>query len=255
MFFLLSKLLLFIVSPLVWIIGLLLYYAFSKNELRKRKAFRAALIILIFFSNSFILDEFMRMWEIPATPNSEIKGKEYAAGIVLGGFSSYDPTLERIQFNQGTDRLMQAIDLYHKGIIKKIIVTGGSGSILHAEEKEAIPVKEFLRGTGISTGDIIIESESRNTRENAVNTKKLLEKDSIQGNFLLITSAFHMRRAKGCFKRAGIEADRYSTDRYSGPRKFEFDHLLIPSVEALQAWSALIHEVVGAMVYKIVGYS
>jgi len=255
MFFLLSKLLLFIITPLVWIVALMLYAFFSKDERRKRKAFKISLILLLFFSNSFIVDEVVRAWEIPATTDKQVEGKLFEGAILLGGMTSYDSKLERIQFNQGSDRVMQALDLYKRGIVKKIIITGGSGSILHEEIKEAPLLKEFLMNLGIPSGDVLIEGDSKNTHENALFTKKLVETDSIKGKFLLITSAFHMRRAIGCFKKQGVEVESYSTDRMSGPRKFEFDHLVVPSLGALDLWTTMIHEMVGAMVYKLVGYS
>ena len=108
---------------------------------------------------------------------------------------------------------------------------------------------------GIPEQDFIIETESRNTRENAVFTKQVLDKEIPGGNFLLITSAFHMRRSLGCFNRAGMKVDYYSTDRFSGPRKFEFDNLFIPNSQAFESWKMLIHEVTGFIVYKISGYA
>ena len=68
MFFILSKLLVFIITPLVWIIILLLFAVFSKIETRKRKCLRWALGLTLLFTNPFIFDESARLWEIPATP-------------------------------------------------------------------------------------------------------------------------------------------------------------------------------------------
>ena len=59
-------------------------------------------------------------------------------------------------------------------IIKKIVFTGGSGSILHQDMKEGKYAEQFLLNLGIPSADILIESESNNTRENAVFTQKLL---------------------------------------------------------------------------------
>ena len=195
----------------------------------------------------------MHKWEIPATKIEELG--TYDIGIVLGGMSSYDTDYNRTQFQRGVDRLLQAIDLYKKGKIKKIFFVGGSGRILHPELKEGPLVKKYLLTIGIPESDLIVETESNNTRENALFTKAILDKDGIHGKYLLITSAFHMRRSMGCYKKAGIEATPYSTDRFSGGRKFEFDHVFIPSIDALDAWTAFIHEVIGFCVYKTVGYA
>ncbi|MCE9539580.1 MAG: YdcF family protein [Bacteroidetes bacterium] len=253
MFFIISKLLVFVISPLVWIVFLLLFSLLSNYPDRKKRSLLWALVLTLFFSNPFLFDECSRLWEIPSTRSEEVK--IYDAAIVLGGMSVYDEDLDRVQFFRGVDRLIQTVELYKQGKIKKIIFTGGSGSLLHPEMKEGNYIKRYLLYMGIPEADFFIESESKNTHENALFTKELLEKKNIRGNFLLITSAFHMRRSLGCFNKAGIEVLPYSTDRYSGPRKYEFDHLFIPEPSIIYSWNTLIHEMIGFIAYKIVGYS
>ncbi len=252
MFFILSKLLVFIISPLVWIIVLLLFSLLSKYPNRKKRCLRWGLVLTVFFSNSFLFDECSRLWEVPATPFETLKS--YDAGIVLGGMSVYDEDLDRAQFYRGVDRLIQTVELYKRGVIKKIIFTGGSGRLLHPEMKEGNYINRYLLYMGIPQKDFLIESESQNTRENALFTKVLLDKENIKGNFLLITSAFHMRRSLGCFNKAGISTEPYSTDRYAGPRKYEFDHLFIPNTSIIDNWNNLIHEITGFITYKIMRY-
>ncbi len=253
MFFIFSKLLAFIITPLVWIITLLFFSVFTKNEKRRKNYIHWALGLTLFFSNAFIFDECMRQWEIPATRYENLK--IYDAGIVLGGMVIYDQNLDRLQFLRGSDRLFQALELYKRGTIKKIIFTGGSGSILHPDEKEGNYVKRYLLTLGVPEQNFLIENESRNTHENATFTKQLIDKENIKGNYLLITSAFHMRRSLACFNKAGIIAAPYSTDRYSGPRKFEFDHLFIPNLSAMEDWNNFLKEIIGFVTYKIMGYA
>ena len=253
-FFVISKILDFLLEPLLWIMVLLLFSLFSKNPKRKRKSLVAAIVLLLVFSNSFLLDEAMRAWEMPATKISDLP-ETYDAGIVLSGMVMYDNSLDRIQFNRRNDRLMQAVTLYKKGKIKKIFFSGGSGSLVYTYLKESEMVKKFLVEIGIPAEDIITENKSNNTRENAVFTKEVLDKEIPHGKFLLFTSAFHMRRAVGCFKKAGIEVTPYSTDRYSGPRKYYPSYLLLPHAGALFDWSSLLHEIIGYGVYKVMGYA
>ena len=252
MFFLLSKLLSFVISPIVWIVTLLFFFVYSKNEKRRKKAFYWAFGLILFFTNSFVFDEFSRAWEVPATQYEDLE--IYDVGIVLGGMSVYDEDFERPQFYRGVDRLLQTVELYKLGMIKKIIFTGGSGRILQPDMREGEYIKRYLIFMGIPEEDFIIESQSKNTRENALFTKNLIDEKKITGRFLLITSAFHMRRSINCFETVGLEVTPYSTDRYSGPRKFEFDHLFIPNTSALNDWNNLIHEVVGYITYKVIGY-
>ncbi|MEO6902193.1 MAG: YdcF family protein [Bacteroidia bacterium] len=252
MFFILSKLFTFIITPIIWVSFLLLISIFTKNTLRKKRCLYAGVGLLLLFSNSFIFDEVVRVWEINAVAPSKIKN--YDVGILLGGMSVYDQELDRAQFYRGVDRLMQTIELYKTGKIKKIIFTGGSGRLLHPEMKEGVYLKRYFLYLGVPEKDFLIESESNNTHENAVFTKILLEQKNFKGDFLLITSAFHMRRSSACFEKVGIKTTPYSTDRYAGPRKFEFDFLFIPNASAMNDWSMLIHEIVGYVTYKIMGY-
>lgn len=252
MFFALSKLLAFIITPGLWLVTLLALALFSKNEKRKKRCLRWGFWVFIFFTNGFIFNLIMYAWEIPAGPP---KSKVYETGIVLGGMSVYDQELDRVQFFRGVDRLLQAVELYRKGVIRKIVFTGGSGRLLHPEMKEGLYLKRYLYYFNIPEKDFIMESESQNTHENAEFTKVILDKENITGNQLLITSAFHMRRSVGCFEKAGIPVECYSTDRYAGKPKFEFDYALIPNISVMEAWSNLIHEMVGYVTYKIMGYA
>ena len=253
MFFIFSKILAFLISPLTWVIALLIWAFFAKDILRKKKLVIATVIILYVFSNPFLVDEAMRVWEV-TTPDLKPTQK-YKYAIVLGGMTWYDARQDKPQFLRSADRLFQTLPLLGDKQIQKLIITGGSGSINHPEEKEAAILKRYLLKCGYADSTIIIENESRNTRENALFTKHLMDSLHIQDSTLFITSAFHLRRAKGCFNKAGIKnIVLYPTDRYSGPRKFEFDYLFIPNPDALQESTLLLHEMMGWFIYKIKGY-
>lgn len=255
MFFLISKIVSFLFTPIFWIFSLLVFALFSKKPVRKKKSLIWGIVLFYLFSNAFILEEVSRIWEVPATSYSDLK--IYDAGIVLGGMLFYDYQFDRIQFERGADRLFQAIELYKAGYIKKIFFVGGSGSLESPHIKEGFFAKRYLLTIGIPENDIWIENQSRNTRENAVNAKQFLAgNNSGSSKFLLITSGLHMRRSLACFNRAGLDVMPYSVDRTAGPvRRFTLDHLLIPNVNTLMMWNALIHEWIGMVVYKIRGYA
>ncbi|MCB0429145.1 MAG: YdcF family protein [Flavobacteriales bacterium] len=248
MFFIFSKLIAFLTTPFFWVVLLMLYGWWKK----KRKALVAAGITLLVFSNSFILDEVSRQWEPPAV-HLDTLARDYDVGIVLSGMVSYDQTLERIGFHESIDRMLQAVDLYKQGFIRKILISGGSGSILE-DDREALLLQEYFTRIGLPKEDILIEPESRNTHENAVNSSMLLKEHLPHGKYLLITSGYHMRRALACFRKEGIDADPFVTHRSSGPRKFIPDHLLLPSASTLAGWERLTHEWVGYLVYAVTGY-
>lgn len=254
MFFFLSKIFAFLTIPLIWIFFVLLYSFFTKNVKRRKKGLAISILLLYLFSNSFLFEEVVRQWEVPAKTHNELN--EYKVGIILGGMITYDKNFDRIQFYRGADRALQAIDLYKKGIIKKLFISGGSGSLAQPDMKESVLLKKYFLTIGIPEQDILIESESKNTRENALFTKMELEKAGIAENaFLLITSALHMKRAQACFKKADMNVETYSTDRYSGTRKFQPDHLLLPNAETLFNWNAFMHEWIGYGIYRLAGYA
>ena len=253
MFFLLSKLLVFIITPIIWIIALLLISLFVKKAIIKKRCLIISIAMILFFSNSFILDEFMRAWEVNAVQDSELK-QSYDYGILLSGMTVADKHYKRLNFTRSSDRLLQTIRLYKQKRIKKIFISGGSGSIIDYRYCESNDLKKYLIKIGIPENDVITEEKSRNTRENAENTAKIILGYNKPVTCLLITSAFHMRRSKACFEKAGLNIDIYPVDRYAGPRKYIFDHLFIPNTVTFNSWNLLIHEVTGYIIYAIMGY-
>lgn len=255
MFFYLSKLLVFLVSPLVWVVLLILYSFKTKLETRSKKLRIVAVSILYICSNSFIVDECFRAYE-PATPDYDLMNTHYDGAIVLGGIGGIDLRLKKINFGSAGDRLFQVLPYYFKKRIDKIIFTGGSGSIEFKDSYEGVYVKKYLLSINIPDSALIIESKSKNTYENAVFTKKIMDSLNMHGNYLLVTSAYHMPRSLAVFKKAGYKnLTPYITNKVSGGHRFTFDYLFIPSSDALFSFNSLIHEWIGLVVYKLKGYA
>lgn len=253
MFFILSKVLNFLTNPLVIVSALLFLSLIIKNQKMKKRLFWIAFSLLLFFSNDFIANEVMGLWEVPATPYIEVK-KSYDWGIVLTGVTMNDRLPDdRVYFQHGADRVVHAVELYKKGIIKRIMISGGSGRLVTAARKEANELFRAMVMMGVPAKDMMVENESRNTYESAINVAMLLQ-DSRTDQFLLITSAFHMRRSVACFRKAGFAIDSFSTDFYSHPRYFTPDVLLIPKADSIMIWQKLFKEWVGMVAYKISGY-
>jgi uncharacterized SAM-binding protein YcdF (DUF218 family) len=104
---------------------------------------------------------------------------------------------------------------------------------------------------------MMIEDQSKNTAQNAEFSKSFLEEKgiSITQEFVLITSAFHMSRAKGCFDKVGLKTITFPTDYYSSDTKFDIPTLLFPDPYSIFMWHKLVKEWIGIAVYRIVGYS
>ena len=256
MFFILSKTLSFLLTPFTWIVILLLLALFFKKNKKWSKRFMVSTVIVtLFFTNQFIADEAISIWEYPITQDKEL-AESYDAGIVLGGgMITIDKEYNRMTFRNSTDRILQAVSLYKTGKIKKMLISGGAGSLVYRNMLESVLLKKYLLTIGIPDSVILTDSLSDNTYQNAVRSAQILNKDFPEGGkFLLITSSTHMRRALGCFKKAGMEVTPYSTNKLTGRLTFNINNLLIPNLRALDAWDKLIHEWIGYGMYAILGY-
>lgn len=252
MFFYLSKLLTFLISPTVIIVLLLLAALFLKRPQTKRCLLLTSLILLIIFSNPFIIHQLAKAWELKDT--AFVKNKQYDTAIVLSGFMTRDPELHRLTFGGDVDRLTEGLSLYRNGQVDRILISGGSGRLVN-DIREALLAKEFLvQQCHVPDSVVLIDTVSRNTYENAVESKKIIQQKGISSS-VLITSAFHMRRAKGCFDRLDIPVDIYSTDPESFKQEYYPSDLIIPDTGNIGKWERLMHEVVGVIMYKLKGYS
>jgi len=255
MFFVLSKTLFFLLTPINWIVGLLVYSFLGKNEKRTRRAFKWALIILVILSNPLLSNIVFKWWEDEAVHVTDLEGV-YDIAIVLGGFADVDEyPRDRLHLNEGADRLTNAIELYKAGKVRKILVTSGSAVVVGEKVSEGKITGEFLSRIGIPVADFIIEPDSRNTYENAIYTAKILQEQYPDARCLLITSAFHFPRAGRTLKKAGITFTPFPTDILSEAFKATPTRLILPSVNSLGMWQILIKEWVGLTAYKILGYA
>ncbi len=255
MFFILSKTLFYLLMPITWIMGLLVYSLFTQVTLRKKRAVKIAFILLIFFSNNLIVNEAMRAWEVPTLPIAPLVPHQVA--VVLTGVTDTErEPRDRVYFSKGADRILHPLQLYKMGKIKYILISGGSGRLVGREKNasEADELASVLKLAGVPDSAVILENQSRNTRENALFSAKILQKRFPGQSYLLVTSAFHMRRSEGCFRKAGMPVTVFSTDFYSSPRKWTPDYWLLPSEAALGKWSTLWHEWIGYVSYWVAGY-
>ncbi len=240
--------------PHTFICMCLLFSLILKNAWWKKRLLWLGVLMLLFFSNDFIANEVMRAWELKTTAYRDMR--PHQLGIVLTGATM--PFLEpndRVYFSRGADRVTHTIELYKLGLIKQILISGGSGRLMKQDEPEADKFKRVMVLMGVAVEDIMIENETRNTYESAVQVKPMLDSLGIHANeCLLITSAFHMRRSLACYRKANLAIEPFTTDFYSHPRDFHFDTLFVPKYDALGLWHKLVKEWVGMAAYKLAGY-
>lgn len=181
-------------------------------------------------------------------------GEVYDVGILLGGMGKYNPEFNRVGLNADGDRIWQTLELYHSGKIKKILISSFNGSIVSQELNEAEMFKKQLVSWGIKSGDILIESKSRNTYENAKFTRELIDTSYPHlKSFVLITSTMHMRRAEACFKKQGFKVQIYPTG-IAGEGPVSYMDFILPDAANFEIWKQLLKEMVGFATYKIMGY-
>lgn len=251
MFFYLSKLLLFFINPLVWIFFISFFVLLKK--ISSKKGLVSICIILFISGNSFFVDNLYNFFE--PKPTIINKGYKYDVGVVLSGFSGFNLDYNRINFNKGSDRIIYAISLYRQHKINKILISGGSGLVNNQEIKESVLIKDFIINLGVKENDILIDDKSRNTHENALFSVEIIKENKFK-NVLLLTSAFHMKRAESCFKKQGlINFDVYPVDYHNdNPPQFSFEYYFVPTVKNISQFTNLLHEQIGFIVYKIKGY-
>ena len=243
MFFILSKLLVNFIYPITWI-GIALAFAFLfKNHRIKRRCLIAALSILIFFTNTFLLNLFAGFWDIEG---KDLKG-HYSCAIILGGFVSEDQ-YGNGYFNSASDRFIQAIKLKNTKKVDHLLFSGGNADINPSAFREATWVKNELKYFGIADSSVLIERGSRNTFENAKFSKTILMSRNLRPPYLLVTSAFHMRRSLQTFKKMNVDVMPYPCNYIAGREKTTISSF-IPSADTLLKWNVYIKEVIGYSVY------
>jgi uncharacterized SAM-binding protein YcdF (DUF218 family) len=244
MYFILSKILLFLIYPFYWVCVLLIIAVFAKNIRLKQRLLLAAIIVLYVFSCPAFLNCYAYSWKIADGPG--INTKTHSCAIVLGGFTSFG-IVGNGYFNEAADRFIEGVRLLQTGRVSHIMITGGNGNLINRGGYEADWVRERLKEFKIPDSCILIEDRSKNTIENASFSKPVLQKAGLQPPYVLVTSDFHMRRSLMIFKKAGYDVLPYSCNFIAGKREFILIDL-IPDSNTLNIWNIYLKEAVGYVV-------
>ena len=240
----------FSLSPFNWIVALVLTGLLTKRPKWKKRSFMAAIVIFIIFSNQFLLTLYARNWDIAPAPLE--KGKVYSAAIILGGFTSEDKNGKGF-FNEHSDRLIAGMRLKTTGQVARIMMSGGNNDLNPDKFTEAGWVKKTLKEFNMPDSVMLIDDQSKNTSENAGYTKNVLVKAHLQPPYLLVTSAFHMRRALYIFRKKGIDVIPYPCDYVAGNTSTGWTDYFVPGIYPLSTWNYYIKELFGLMVAHLQG--
>ena len=247
MFFILSKVLVYLLFPFTWVLLLLVWHFASKQRVIKKRCLFTAIAVFLLFSNAWLLDAYASYWDAPPSPITA--GQSYNCAIVLGGFVNADKQ-DNGYFNAAADRLLQAVALYHQGIVKHILISGGNGQLMPGNFKESNWAKQQMMKMGVPDTALLLEDKSRNTMENAQYSKQLLDAKGIEGPYLLVSSAYHMRRAKWIFDKVGLKTWPYPCNYVAGRGKMNPGDIL-PQIHVTDLWFIYIKELIGFEAYKL----
>jgi len=248
MFFILSKILDFLLQPICWIFILLGFAYFSRFS---KRFIAMSIAMLLLFSNGWFVNQCYLAYESPQTNLN----KPYQWCIILGGGMMRAGNGYRT--GETADRFIQPLLLYKQGKVKRLLITGGNVNIKGLKvdaTKESKKVKEVLIAMGVNEKDIFLEENARNTHENAVNTKKMLQ-PYLRERMVLVTSAMHMPRAKACYTKEGFLIDEFPADIKKKDTYSGILDRIIPEERNLTKFAELIREVAGYVIYKIVGFA
>ena len=256
MFFIISKILkiliLPVIQPFLLLLTGLLCRLFKSRRWARRFTLAAVILPLLYgvIPLSHIPLQFLEnRFDVPM-----LEGRPLDGIIILGGHIGHGEISEardQPQLNGAAERFVTAIHLHHQFPDLPILFSGFSGTLVPEGWSESQTVKRLLIDLGMAEiPNIIFESTSRNTYENAVHSERLLSPQPVSF-WVLVTSASHMPRAVGSFRKAG----------WRGVIPYPVDYQTLPSgfpniwnlPNGLRTMEIVFHEYVGLFAYWLSG--
>ena len=247
MAYLLSKLLPLAVLPL----GLSLILLVVGLIGRWRWPVIASLLLLWVFSLGLVSQGLWRWLEAPWQRRAATAAPRADAIVVLSGGRHPAPGAARVSEWHDPDRFLAGLDLYRAGKAPRLLFTGGASPFRPGQPPEGQRYLQEARQLGIPAAAMASTPPVVNTAEEAAAIRQLLP---ARARILLVTSAFHMRRAQRLFERQGLKVLPFPVDfqargRWAGPLWRDPSQWL-PSARALDDSSRALRELLGRLVYR-----
>lgn len=219
------------------------------------------LVILLTMSSGLVADALLRSLEWQNIPSQPLPTAD--AIVVLGGaVRSAEAPRPWVEVAEAGDRPLYGARLYLAQRAPHLILSGGRipwyGG--YGATPESTDMKAIVMAMGVPASAIVEEPNSLNTRENAVNVKKILAANGWT-QILLVTSAAHMPRSLRIFRKLGIDAIPAPTDFLTTQSNHSqgkgVRHLLeaLPDAEHLAESTRVIKEYIGTLVYWLKGWA
>ena len=258
MYVYLSKILPIFVMPisLVLILALAALMLLRRDRRKTAAAFLVtAMAVLWIAATPIVAQTLYRNLEAryPPRPMAEVPDADCV--VLLGGVVS-PPLAPRVdvELSDTVDRVFKTAQLYRAGKVRFVIATAGNQPWSLSPWAEADLIRDLLVEWGVPKEAIFLEGSSRNTRENAVYSKNVI--DSIHcETALLVTSAAHMPRAMAAFQAVGVSIVPVSTDVRVVDAGLPVAMDFLPNAGALAMTSEAIREWIGSAVYRLQGWN
>lgn len=244
--------LLYLLHPLSWCIGLLLGALLLWKRTRiARSLSLAALLLLIGFGTPGGSEALERRLE-DQYPDRRINELPQAQAIVVLGGTIHMPADRhpRSGLIDPSDRILEALRLYRAGRAPLVICAGGA----FPEQSEAEVMGRLLEEWGVPAEAILLETRSHSTHENALFSREILREKGIQ-RILLVTSAIHMPRAAATFRKVGFEVTAAPADFHTGWGYISGLERWLPDGRSLSQSDAALKEWIGLWVYRMRGWA
>lgn len=239
----------------VFLLGLIILF-FKLKPVRLKRLAGGLIFAFYLCSNSYVVGMLSSWWAC-APPAAPLHRDGPRVGVVLSGgiFNTCTANPERMEVGENVSRLYQAFRLYREGTCDQLIISGtDSEALLATGNGEIQKAASVLEEWGVPRESITLELRARNTRENALYTAEILRKNEKLAPVALITSDFHMHRAKACFEKAGVAVYTFPSDAPFDIDCLSLKRKLLPDPRALAHFQKLWREWVGMAMYKLAGY-
>ena len=241
----LHKVLPLIVSPLFLIIFLIILGAILKSK----KISFLGVVILILCSLPIVSNKLISYLEKDHLPQDMSTIDMADAIVVLSGMVKTIKVDHKLkyEFSGGVDRILSGIDLFKDNKAPLLILTKGKLPwSMGLSEGEYL--KDFAIKFGVPKESILLTENVQNTDQEAKAVKRLLNTNEIK--IILVTSAFHMPRAKKVFEASNIKVIPFAVDFINSHQKLTFMSF-IPSAGALSSTSFFVREMIGRLYYNL----
>ncbi|BDD09160.1 hypothetical protein FUAX_15920 [Fulvitalea axinellae] len=233
-------------------IFLLLALILRKRAKTRNICLGLAVVWLFVFGNTPIYEAAQKWWQVPQTEFSKLEPHQVAVVLGGGGLAPNQSLESVVQKECARSRFVVPLLLHSQGKAENLLIT--AGSFKKSKGQEARDLKKFYETAGIAPSRIFLDEQAVNTHQNALYSKEILDKKFPQERPLLVTNAFHMRRALATFKKAGIDCDPYASDYLHGNNEHrDFMDSIMPSPKVLDEWNRLFKEMIGYIAYKVTG--